>query len=169
MKNIIKTVWSCWNKLDRFVAIFSTIGIILLLCIFCTSCNAQSTSNNIPTQELYDASGEEFDDDGAILFFADGVIDFVYHTQDNEYVIEYDDPDAFDPDDMIYKKDGDYYYIEIYCDSNIFFDYLSWYNKHTNKDPEFYEASDEFFIEEDYVGDERYYKLVKYAVKEDLR
>ena len=168
MKNIVKTVWSCWNKIDRFVAIFSTIGIILLLCIFCTSCNAQ-TPSNIPDMEYNDASGEDFDYDGAILFFADGIIDFIYHTQDNEYIIEYDDQDAFDIDDMVYTKDGNYYYIEIHCDSAIFFDYLNWYNKHTNKDPEFYESSDEFFIEEDYVSDERYYKLVKYAVKEDLR
>ena len=145
--------------------ILITLGIILTI----KSCNAQTTPTNLITMEYNDASGEEFDHDGAILFFADGVIDFVYHTQDFEFVIEYDDPDAFDPDDMIYKQDGNYYYIEIHCDSAIFFDYLSWYNKHTNKDPEFYEASDEFFIEEDYVGDERYYKLVKYAVKEDLR
>ena len=159
-------IWSCWTKLDKIIAVFSIIAILL---IAFTSCNAQNTPINIPTQEYYDASGEEFDHDGAILFFADGVIEFVYHTQDFEFVIEYDDPDAFDPDDMIYKQDGNYYYIEIHCDSAIFFDYLSWYNKHTNKDPEFYEASDEYFIEEDYVGDERYYKLVKYAVKEDLR
>lgn len=169
MKNIVKTVWSCWNKTDRFVAIFSTISIILLLCIFCTSCNAQPSINNIPDMEYNDVSKEIFDYDGAVLFYPDGVIDFIYHTQDNEYIIEYDDPDAFDPDDMVYKLDGNYYYIEIHCDSAIFFDYLNWYNKHTNKDSEFYEASDEFFIEEDYVGDERCYKLVKYAVKEDLR
>lgn len=161
MKNI--------SKFDRFMLGGLAFVIILGALLTVKSCNAQTTPTNLITMEYNDASGEEFDDDGAILFFADGVIDFIYHTQDNEYVIEYDDPDAFDPDDMIYKKDGDYYYIEIYCDSNIFFDYLSWYNKHTNKDPEFYEPSDEFFIEEDYIGDERYYKLVKYAVKEDLR
>lgn len=161
MKNI--------SKFDKFMLGGLAFVIILGALLTVKSCNAQTTPTNLITMEYNDASGEEFDDDGAILFFADGVIDFIYHTQDNEYIIEYDDPDAFDPDDMIYKKDGDYYYIEIYCDSNIFFDYLSWYNKHTNKDPEFYEPSDEFFIEEDYIGDERYYKLVKYAVKEDLR
>ena len=166
MKNIIKTVWSCWDKIDRLVAIFS---IIMLILIFCTSCTAQPSINNIPTMEYNDASGEELDYDGAILFFADGIIDFVYHTQDNEYVIEYDDPDAFDSDNMKYNKDDNYYYIEIYCDSALFFEYLSYYNTITNKDPEFFDASEEYFIEEDYLSDGTpYYKLVKYATKKNL-
>lgn len=170
MKNIIKTVWSCWNKTDRFVAIFSIIAIIVLVCFMCTSCNAQPSINNIPTMEYYDASVEELDYDGAILFFADGVIDFVYHTQDNEYIIEYDDPDAFDPDNMVYKKDGDYYYIEIHCDSTLFFEYLNYYNSlGGHKNPKFFDASEEYFIEEDYLKDGTpYYKLVKYATKKNL-
>ena len=166
MKNIVKTVWSCWDKIDRLVAIFS---IIMLILIFCTSCTAQPSINNIPTMEYNDASSEELDYDGAILFFADGIIDFVYHTQDNEYVIEYDDPDAFDSDNMKYNKDDNYYYIEIYCDSALFFEYLSYYNTITNKDPEFFDASEEYFIEEDYLSDGTpYYKLVKYATKKNL-
>lgn len=168
MKNILKTVWSCWDKIDRFVAIFSLIIIIAVMCFMCTSCNAQQPSN-IPVMEYNDASEEIFDYDGAILFFADGIIDFVYHTQDNEYVIEYDDPDAFDSDNMKYNKDYNYYYIEIYCDSVLFFEYLSYYSTITNKDIEFFEASDEYFIEEDYLSDgTSYYKLVKYATKEDI-
>ena len=167
MKNIIKTIWSVWDRTDRFVVIFSTIGIILLLCIFCTSCNAQTTTD-IPVMEYYDAS-KDLDYDGGIMLFPDGVIDFVYHTQDNEYVIEYDDPDSFDIDNMIYSQDGNYYYIEIYCDSTLFFEYLSYYNTLTNKNPAFFEPSEEFFIEEDYLQDgTSYYKLVKYAVKESL-
>ena len=119
--------------------------------------------------EYNDASEEIFDYDGAILFYPDGIIDFVYHTQDNEYVIEYDDPDAFDPDNMIYNQDSNYYYIEIYCDSTLFFEYLSYYNTITNKDPEFFDASEEYFIEEDYLSDGTpYYKLVKYATKKNL-
>ena len=169
MKNIIKTIWSCWDKIDRFVAIFSIIAIIVVICFMCTSCNAQPSINNIPDIEYYDASGEELDYDGAILFFADGIIDFVYHTQDNEYVIEYNDPDAFDSDNMIYNQDGNYYYIEIYCDSALFFEYLSYYSTIINKDTEFFDASEEYFIEEDYLSDGTpYYKLVKYATKEDI-
>lgn len=170
MKNIVKIVWSCWNKTDRFVAIFSTISIILLLCIFCTSCNAQPSINNIPDMEYNDASKEIFDYDGAVLFYPNGVIDFIYHTQDNEYIIEYDDPDAFDPDNMIYKKDGDYYYIEIHCDSTLFFEYLNYYNSlGGHKNPKFSEASEIYFIEEDFLeNDESYYKLVKYATEKNL-
>lgn len=170
MKNIVKTVWSCWDKIDRFVAIISTIAIITIMCFLCTSCNAQPSINNIPDMEYNDASGEEFDYDGAILFFADGIIDFVYHTQDNEYIIEYDDPDAFDTDNMLYHNDGDYYYIEIYCDSTLFFEYLNYYNSlGGNRNPKFYEASEEYFIEEDYLKDETpYYKLVKYAIEKNL-
>ena len=169
MKNIVKTAWSCWDKTDRFVAIFSSIAIIVIMCFMCTSCNAQPSINNIPDMEYNDASGEELDYDGAILFFADGIIDFVYHTQDNEYVIEYDDPDAFDSDNMKYNKDDNYYYIEIYCDSALFFEYLSYYSTIINKDTEFFDASEEYFIEEDYLSDGTpYYKLVKYATKEDI-
>ena len=170
MKNIVKTVWSCWSKIDRFVAIFSTIGIMLLMCFMCISCNAQPSINNIPYTEYNDASEEIFDYDGAILFYPDGIIDFVYHTQDNEYVIEYDDPDAFDPDNMIYNQDSNYYYIEIYCDSTLFFEYLNYYNNlGGNKNPEFFDASEEYFIEEDYLSDGTpYYKLVKYATKKNL-
>jgi hypothetical protein len=164
MKNI--------TKFDKFM--FGGLAFLIILGAVLTikSCNAQTinTSNLIELNPYENDVEEPLDYDGGILFFADGVIDFVYHTQDNEYIIEYDDPDAFDIDDMIYTQDGHYYYIEIYCDSAIFFDYLHWYNNHTNKDPEFYDASDEYFIEEDYLKDGTpYYKLVKYAIKEDLR
>lgn len=169
MKNIVKTVWSCWDKIDRFVAIFSIIATIVIMCFMCTSCNAQ-TPSSILDMEYNDVSDEELDYDGAILFFADGVIDFIYHTQDNEYIIEYDDPDAFDPDNMIYKKDGDYYYIEIHCDSTLFFEYLNYYNSlGGHKNPKFSEASEIYFIEEDFLeNDESYYKLVKYATEKNL-
>ena len=168
MKNTLKNIWSVWDTTDKLVVILSILGIIFL-CLTCSSCNAQPS--NIPTIEYNDASGEEFDldHDGAILLFPDGVIDFIYHTQDNEYVIEYDDPDAFDPDNMIYDSINNYYYIEIYCNRDLFFEYLSYYNNLGGYDnPEFFEASDEYFIEEDYLSDDTpYYKLVKYANKED--
>lgn len=148
-------------------------GILIILGITLTikSCTAQTTFPTIQTMEYNDVSGEVFDYDGAILMVPSNVIDFVYHTQDNEYIIEYDDPDAFDIDYMTYSKDGDYWYIEITCDSNLFFDYLSYYNSLNGyKDSRFNEASDEYFIEEDYLKDGTpYYKLVKYAIKEDLR
>lgn len=157
------------SKFDRFMLSGLAFIVILGTALAFKSCNAQENVNNIPTMEYYDASGEEFDHDGAILLFPDGVIDFIYHTQDNEYIIEYDDPDAFDPDNMIYDSINNYYYIEIYCDSDLFFEYLSYYNNLGGYDnPEFFEASDEYFIEEDYLSDDTpYYKLVKYANKED--
>lgn len=168
MKNIIKELWSCWNNIDRFVAIISTIAIIALMCIFCTSCNAQTSVNNIPSTGYYDASGEMFDEeldcDGAILFSPVNIIDFIYHAQDNEYVIEYDDADVFDPDNMLFNKSCGCYFIEIYCDSNLFFDYLVYYSTLTNKDDEFHDYSNEYFIEEEYLTDgTMYYKLVRYA------
>lgn len=167
MKNTLKNIWSVWGTADKFIAILSILG-ILILCLTCSSCQAQPS--NIPTMEYNDVSDEELDYDGAILFFADGIIDFVYHTQDNEYIIEYDDPDAFDPDNMIYKKDGDYYYIEIHCDSTLFFEYLNYYNSlGGHKNPKFNEASEIYFIEEDFLeNDESYYKLVKYATEKNL-
>ena len=162
MKNI--------TKFDKFMLIGLALVIILGITLTIKSCNAQEHLTNIPTMEYNDASGEDFDYDGAILFFADGIIDFIYHTQDNEYIIEYDDPDAFDQDNMLYHNDGGYYYIEIHCDSTLFFEYLNYYNNlDGNKNPKFYEASEEYFIEEDYLKDGTlYYKLVKYAAKKNL-
>ena len=40
--------------------------------------------------KYYDASNENFDaSENKISLYADGVVDFIYCTQDNEYVIEY--------------------------------------------------------------------------------
>ena len=164
------------NKENLFQAFMwiSFIGIIVLgIVLSCKSCSAQDKFDIDSLQELnpYENDLEgPLDYDGAILFYPDGVIDFIYHTQDNEYVIEYDDPDAFDSDNMLYHNDGGYYYIEIYCDSTLFYEYLNYYNSlGGHKNPKFYEASEEYLIEEDYLKDGTpYYKLVKYATKKSL-
>lgn len=172
MKNI-KTVWSCWDKIDRFVAIFSTIGIILLMCIFCTSCNAQPSINNIPDMEYGDAETSNIYDN-YIPIYADGVIDFIYCTQDEEYIIEYHDDDYFDPDNLpqtVNCVNSDYNYVSIYCSAEYFFEYLEWYNALTTdtiiarENPAFYASNDIFYIKEVYIDEEDtgywYYKLVK--------
>ena len=154
----LKYIWSVWNKTDKIMAVISTIVLITLIILFCTSCSAQPNINNIPTLEYYDASGENFDT--GISIYPDGVIDFIYHTQDGEYVIEYSDEDAFDQESMI--NNGEYFYIEIFCDSAIFFDYLNYYNTLTNKDSKFFESSEGFYIVEDYLEDgEMFYRLRK--------
>jgi hypothetical protein len=164
MKNI--------TKFDKFM--FGGLAFLIILGAVLTikSCNAQTinTSNLIELNPYENDVEEPLDYDGGILFFADGVIDFVYHTQDNEYIIEYDDPDAFDPDNMLYHNDGGYYYIEIHCDSVLFFEYLNYYNSlGGRRNPEFFDASEEYFIEEDYLKDGTpYYKLVKYATEKNL-
>ena len=163
MKNIVKTVWSCWNKIDRFVAIFSIIAIIFMMCFMCTSCNAQN-STDIPTMEYYD-----FDriPDGGILMYPDGVIDFIYCTQDEEYIIEYMDEDAFDPDNIpqtVSCTQNSEPVVQIYCSEELFFEYLNWYNSLTNKDSLFFEPSDKFFIKLAHCGNLTdgydYYKLI---------
>lgn len=140
-----------------------TLGIILS----CKSCQAQDKldTNNLQELNPYENNWEVLDYDGAILMVPSNVLDFIYHTQDNEYIIEYNDPDAFDLDDMLYHNDGDYYYIEIHCDSALFFEYLNHYNSlGGHKNPKFSEASEIYFIEEDFLkNDESYYKLVKYG------
>lgn len=168
MKNIIKTVWSCWNKIDRFIAIFSTVGIILLLCIFCTSYNAQPNLNDIPDMEYYNPNQDEDILDNYIPIYADGVVDFIYCTQDGEYIIEYHDDDYFDPDNLpqtVNCVSGDSNYVSIYCSEANFFEYLIWYSTLTSKDSSFYTANDIFYITEVWIDEEEngywYYKLVK--------
>ena len=161
MKNIIKTVWSCWDKIDRFVAIFSIVGIILLTCVMCSSCNAQTT-NNIPVMEYncVDTLDTTICDNCGILFYADGIIDFVYEPTEDRYYIEYDDPDAFDPDYMKYNSLGKYYYIEIECDSNTFFSYLSWLRNIPKDSYDFFKPSKNYFINEcKFENGETYYTL----------
>jgi hypothetical protein len=169
MKNIIKTVWSCWDKIDRFVAIFS---IIMLILIFCTSCTAQPSINNIPDMEYGDAETSNIYDN-YIPIYADGVVDFIYCTQDNEYIIEYHDDDYFDLDNLpqtVNCVNGDSV-VCIYCSAKYFFEYLEWYNALTydtitaRDNPAFYASNDKFYIKEVYLDEEDtgywYYKLVK--------
>ena len=155
MKNTLKNIWSVWGTADKFVAIFSILG-ILLICLTCSSCQAQPS--NIPTMEYNDASTEVFDVPG-MLMFAEGVLDFVYNPQGDEYIIEYDDPDALDPDNMEYDGIDDYYYIQIFCDSADFFDYLHWYLSITDENDEFYLPSTKYYIEPYKIDDDYYYRL----------
>jgi hypothetical protein len=149
--------------------------ITLLLALSLSSCS-HAQEKLPPLKELnpyeQDASGENFDwdYDGAILIVPSNVISFTYNTQDNEYIIQYDDPDCFDIDYMTYSKDDDYWYIEITCDSNLFFDYFAYYNSLGGyKDPKFNEASTVYFIEEDFLKNgDSYYKLVKYGTDKEI-
>lgn len=133
--------------------------ILIFLILGCVSCNSQPDSN-IPDLNPYeqDASFEDFDNEG-MLFTPCYIIDFVYHTQDNEYIIEYYDPDMFDMD----YEDSSYPYIEIYCDSAIFYEYLSYYGTLNRSKDAFWLASDKYFIEERYLSTgDKYLELIKY-------
>ena len=155
---------------------WTSLILLVLLGGFLTfkTCQGQTTLDTSNLIELNpyenDASGEIFDYDGAILIVPSNVISFTYNTQDNEYIIQYDDPDCFDIDYMTYSKDGDYWYIEITCDSNLFFDYFAYYNSLGGyKDPKFNEASTIYFIEEDFLKNgDSYYKLVKYGTDKEI-
>lgn len=101
-----------------------------------------------------------------VPIYADGVIDFIYHTQDNEYVIEYNDNQSnFTKDDMLYNEDYKYYYLEIYVDSSEFYDYLKFYNTVNRYDSNFFKPNINFGIIKDSIGEEGdityYYRLVK--------
>ena len=148
MKNI-KTVWSCWDKIDRFVAIFSIVAILTLLC--CMSCNAQPNHNNIPVMEYNDASGENFNVIvNEIPMYADGVMDFNYTPSDDLYSIQYNDSDTFDYDNL--QDDGEEWYgdyIIIECNKELFFEYLEWYHTVSDdKSDAYYEINDNFYIKE---------------------
>ena len=165
MKTFIKTCWSVWDKTDKIVTIASIIGILLICCTIC-SCNAQPNHNDIPVMEYYDASGEDFDNN-YIPIYADGVVDFIYCTQDEEYIIEYMDDDAFDPDNIpqtVSCTQNSEPVVQIYCSEELFFEYLNWYNSLTNKDSLFFEPSDKFFIKLAHCGNPTdgydYYKLI---------
>ena len=151
------------------IRIYSVCITLLLVLFFCSSCNAQPAE--IPDMEYYDATDEQLDfDTPGILMYADGVIDFRYSPVTG-YVIEYDDPDAFDPDNMLYDETGQYYYILIHCDSSDFFEYFNWYaslknyyNEEDNTyvmDDRFFNPSETFFIKEEYTDNQLYYSLIK--------
>ena len=170
MKNIIKTVWSLWTKTDRIIAVVSTIAIITIMCFLCTSCNAQPSPTNIPVMEYNDASGEDFDvTDNYLPLYADGVVDFIYCAQDEEYIIEYNDDDIFDIDNLpqqpITCVSSDTQYVKIFCSEEYFFEYLNWYSQYNRTNDEFFAANDTFYIKEVYLDEEGYgywyYKLVK--------
>ena len=81
---------------------WTSLILLVLLGGFLTfkTCQGQTTLDTSNLIELNpyenDASGEIFDYDGAILIVPSNVISFTYNTQDNEYIIQYDDPDCFD-------------------------------------------------------------------------
>lgn len=159
------------NLFQTFMWI-SFIGIIVLgIVLSCKSCSAQDKIDIDSLQELnpYENDLEgPLDYDGAILMYPDGVIDFIYCTQDEEYIIEYMDEDAFDPDNLPIStscvSNADEPVVQIYCSEELFFEYLNWYSSLTNKDSAFFEPSDKYFIKLDHVGNPTdgydYYKLI---------
>lgn len=141
------------NKFDIFMSIALFCVLALGVTLVYTSCT-QSETTNISTMEYYDA------EDGLIPFYADGVINFIYHTQDNEYVIEYGDDDAIDQEAMLYNDRYGYHYAKIYCDSADFYEYLNWYNTLNRYDERFRCSNATFGIYEDSIVE--YDKSVTY-------
>ena len=132
------------TKFDFIMCIAFVCFITLGVTLAC-ACEHKTNTDSLPELNPYDNDC----DDSLISLYADGVIDFIYHTQDSEYVIEYDDEDSFDPDNMIYNNTFGYYYIEIYCDSNDFYEYLNWYNTLNRYDDRFKCSNATFGILED--------------------
>ena len=165
MKKAIKTIWSVWDKTDRIAAIGSIIVSIVMFCFICSGCAAQNSSiDSIKTMDYGYDIDESIDD--YIPIYADGVIDFIYCTQDGEYIIEYIDDDYFDRDNLpqnINCVNSDSNYVQIYCSEELFFKYLEWYSQLCNKMDEFFAASDTFAIKEQYIIDSEiyYYKLIR--------
>lgn len=168
MKKIFNQLWSCWNKTDRIIAIFSIIALIIICCTIFSSCNAQTLSPSVELEELNPYITDSIEiDNNYIPIYADGVIDFIYCTQDEEYIIEYMDDDYFDlenlPQTINCVANTDTNYVCIYCSEEIFFDYLQWYNS-TDKNS-FYSPHPDYYIAETWCGDNKnsywYYKLIK--------
>lgn len=145
-------------------------AIILGISLCCKKCSAQQKVdiNNIPVMEYNDVDDKIYDD--YIPIYADGVVDFIYCTQDEEYIIEYMDDDYFDIDNLpqtINCTNGDSV-VSIYCSEKDFYEYLEWYNSIDSpaRDQEiFYAPHETFAIKEQWVGNEEngywYYKLIK--------
>lgn len=168
MKNVFKEIWSQWNTADKFVTIFS-LFVLSLVMLSCTKCSAQDTNNTIKDLEVYDASGEDFDSD-LIPIAPEGVIDFIYCTQDNEFIIEYMDDDFFDTDNLPFQQtccpeDEEVKYIQLFCSEEVFYEYLAYYGGLDRHDEEFHAYSRKFFIDIEFFEDEDggyyYYKLIK--------
>ena len=162
----IKELLKKLDSADKIMTLFSIVMLVIVTSC-CAGCNAQPNTNNIK-ESYFDASGEHFDVERGIPFYADGVIDFLYCTQDGEFIIEYADDDIFDYDNLpktltCCPDDEEIKYITIFCSEEIFFDYLNWYSSIDRHHEEFYAASDKYVIVEEWFENEDtgyfYFKL----------
>ena len=148
-------MWSVWDRTDRIVAIIDIIALIVIAISFC-SCTTSTDTKVDDIPQMYEYPQTQ----GQILFYPYGVIDFIYDRANNQYYLEYDDVDCFDPeeDNMCFNEDESYYYIKLYCDSATFFhcmaecDFLVY-----SDNPRYTEESDKFYI----VKTDSMYQLIE--------
>ena len=77
--------------------------ILILIALICFSCDGNTTNlTNIPPIDYGDC--ELTDEVNYIMFELSDILEFNYNPMNNEYSFNYDDPDAFDLDDMAYKS-----------------------------------------------------------------
>lgn len=95
--------------------------LISIMTLMCLSCNSQpSAPTSIPNMEYGDC-----EDTNYIIFEMYGILDFNYEVETGIYTISYDDPDAFDYDNLAYLTNEDDWYGEfiiIYLNEADFFE-----------------------------------------------
>ena len=128
MKNIVKGIWSEWNKTDKIIATLSIIAIVLLLCT--TKCSAQSPTSNIPEMEYGDVETDIFYES----IYSENIIDFIYDAQENKYYIEYYEHGfVFNESEEEYLENGEKI-ITIECSNSVFLNFLKWYSENIDWD-----------------------------------
>ena len=127
------------SKFDKFM--FCGVAFMLILGIFlgCKSCQAEKGLGNLPVIEYGDCEDGIIKCD-TIDMYLNMIEGFGYDSYIGKYVIEYDDPDAFDLDHLAEFTDYDewaYDYLPIECTYNEFIEFIEYYNSIDKSSDEF--------------------------------
>lgn len=100
--------------------------LISIMALMCLGCNDQPTVlTDIPDMELRPYSS-------LIMFDLSNILEFAYNNEDREYYIDYNDPDAFDLDNLAYRSGMDEWYADyiiVQLTEKDFFELLADVNK----------------------------------------
>lgn len=100
---------------------------MIIMALVCISCNSQPNAIDIPEMEYGDCEPELEEVPMGIYF--ENVIDFIYDSVDDMFIVEYADSDIIDTDNIQINGEWntlDYFQIE--CSKENFFDILEEYS-----------------------------------------
>lgn len=107
--------------------------ILIIMALICLGCNSQPSVTNIPEMEYGDCESHIKDIEvNYIMFELSGILEFAYNAIDDEYYLDYDDPDAFDLDNLAYLSGMEEWYADyliVHVSKDNFFELIEDVNK----------------------------------------